>query len=71
MEKFTQEFQRALFIAEDGKGTCNTKAGLAECRDMDGQLAEVASTKLIDMHNALLDEIFQNVFYSSLLRIRR
>ena len=70
MDKSPRCFKKVK-IAEDGEDSGSKKLGLAECRDMDRQLAEVASTKLGDSHFDLLDEIFQRVYFSELLGIRR
>ena len=58
-------------LAEDGEGSGGDPHGLAECRDMDRQLAQVASTKFGDIHVGLLDEIFHNVNFLNLLGNRR
>ena len=62
---------KKIKLAEDGEDPSGCKRGLADCRDMDRQLAQVASTKFGDVHIGLLDEIFQRVYFSDLLGIRR
>ena len=58
-------------LAKDGVVSCGRKRGLAECVDMDEQLARVASAKFADVHVGLLDEIFQSGYFCGLLGIRR
>ena len=58
-------------MVKDGKESGGSQHGLAECGDMDRQLAQVACTKFGDIHSGLLDEIFQCVYFSELLGIRR
>ena len=68
------EFHRVpkkIKLAEGGDDSSGNKRGLAECRDMDGQLDEVASATFGDIPIGLLDEIFQNIYFSDLLGVRR
>ena len=62
---------KKIKLVEGGEDSNGNKRGLAECRDMDGQLGQMASTTFGDIPNALLDEIFQNIYFSDLLGIRR
>ena len=62
---------KRIKIADETEDSSGKKLGLAECRDMDRQLARVASTKFGDVHSGVLEEIFQNKFFSDLLGIRR
>ena len=62
---------KKIKLAEDGVDSGGSQYGLVECGDMDRQLAEVASAKFRDIHIGLLDEIFQCVYFSNLLGIRR
>ena len=71
MQNFTKWSRGDRGATYKGKSLGNTKRGLAECGDMDRQLAQVASTKFGDVHVGLLDEIFQCMFFMNLLRYRR
>ena len=57
--------------AHEGKYSGCTKLGLAECGDMDRQLAQVASAKCGDIPVGLLDEIFQCIYFLDMLGVRR
>ena len=71
MENIAQRYEGDRGAADEGKESGGTKRELAECCEMDRQLAEVASTKFGDIHIGLLDEIFQNACFSDLLGVRR
>ena len=58
-------------MVEDGKVSGGSQNGLVECGDMDRQLARVALADMDDVHSGILDEIFQCVYFSELLGIRR
>ena len=71
MENVTQKFQVNPLVVDDGLAPGGDKHGLAECRDMDRQLAAVAATTFDDVPDGLLNEIFQCVYFSDLLGYRR
>ena len=71
MDKSHRGFKK-IKLAEDGMDSAGSKKrGLAECGDMDRQLAQVASAKCGDIPVGLLDEIFQCIYSSDLLGVRR
>ena len=67
----SQRVCKKMRLAEGGEHSHSSKRGLAECCDMDRDLAQVASTKFGDVYIRLLDEIFQNIYFSDLLGVRR
>ena len=71
MENFFQRFREVVTVVEDGMDSdLERKNGLAECGDMDRQLAQVALAKFGDIPIGLLEEIFQNMCFSNLLGVR-
>ena len=71
MENTTKRSKRDRDVVDEGKDSGGTKLGLAECGDMDRQLAQVASAKCGDIPFGLLDDIFQCIYSSDLLGVRR
>ena len=71
MEEISERFETDLIVAGCGVDSDGTENGLADCGDMDRQLAQMASAKSSDIYIGLLVEIFQNVSFSGLLGIRR
>ena len=73
METSPRTFKK-IRLADEGEDTYASNklgVGLAECGDMDRQLSQVASATLDDIPIGLLDEIFQNIYFSDLLGVRR
>ena len=70
MERFTKRLHEDLAGASEGEASLGKKLRVAEC-DMDQQLGEVASAKFDDIHFGLLDEIFQCLYFTKMLGVRR
>ena len=70
MEESPRSFKK-IKLAEEEMGSGGQKFGLAECSEIDRQLAQVASADFGDIYVGLLDEIFQCVYFSDLLSNRR
>ena len=62
---------KKIKLADDGVDLDGSQLGLADCNDMDRQLAQVASATFGNVHVGLLDDIFQCVYFQDLLGIRR
>ena len=75
MENVTHLFEEGRVVSKDGidleSAGGSNKLGLAECGDMDRQIAQVALINFGDVHSGLLDEIFQCMYFTELLGIRR